>query len=69
LNVVGFVGASSSGTGSPNTPYQNIQQAIANAPNNATLIFQANSVNTFSGSSLVINTPLTLKGCNVTITK
>jgi hypothetical protein len=69
LNVVGFVGANGSGNGSPNTPYQNIQQAVAAAPNGATLIFQANSINTFSGSSLVINRPLTLKGYNVTITK
>jgi hypothetical protein len=67
--VVGFVGADSSGNGSPNSPYQNIEQAIATAPDNATLIFQANSVNTFSASSLVINRPLTLKGYNVTITK
>jgi hypothetical protein len=67
LSVVGFVGASSSGNGSPSTPYQNIQQAITNAPSGATLIFQANSVNTFSSSSLVINRPLTLKGYNVTI--
>jgi hypothetical protein len=67
LSVVGFVGASSSGNGSPSTPYQNVQQAITNAPSGATLIFQANTVNTFSGSSLVINRPLTLKGYNVTI--
>jgi len=69
LEVVGFVGASSSGNGSPNAPYENIQQAITTAPSGATLIFQANSVNTFSGSSLVINTPLTLKGYNSRITK
>jgi hypothetical protein len=69
LHVVGFVGASGSGNGSPNTPYQNIEQAMTNAPSGATLIFEADSVNTFSGSSLVINTPLTLKGWNATITK
>ncbi len=68
-NVVGFVGAGSSGRGSPNSPYQNIQEALSKAPNGATLIFQANSVNTFSSAPLVINRPLTLKGYNATITK
>lgn len=67
LNSVGFVGAGSSGNGSPSTPYQNVQQAVTNAPSGATLIFQANTVNTFSSSTLVINRPLTLKGYNVTI--
>jgi len=64
---VGFVGASSSGNGSPYTPYQNIQQAITNAPAGGTLIFQANSINTSSVSPLVINRPLTLKGYNATL--
>ena len=68
-NVVGFVGAGSSGRGSPNSPYQNIQEALSKAPNGATLIFQANSVNTFSSAPLVINRPLTLKGYNATITR
>jgi len=69
LSVVGFVGASSSGIGSPNSPYQNIEEALSKAPDHATLIFQAGSVNTFSASSLVINRPLTLKGYQATITK
>jgi hypothetical protein len=67
--AVGFVGAGSSGNGSPNSPYQNITQAITEAPDNATLILQAGSVNTFSGAPLLINRPLTLKGYQATITK
>ena len=69
LKVVGFVGASSSGSGSPNSPYQNIEEAVTNAPAGATLIFQANSTNTFSAAPLVINRPLKLEGYNVTIMK
>lgn len=68
LNVK-FVGALSAGDGSPNDPYQNIETAIATAPDGATLIFRAGSVNTFSASPLVINRPLTLKGWDVTITR
>jgi hypothetical protein len=68
-NVVGFVGAGSSGRGSPNSPYQNIEEAISKAPDNATLIFKADSVNSFSASPLVINRPLTLKGYQATITR
>jgi hypothetical protein len=70
LDVVKFVGASGSGNGSPGSPYQNVEEALANAPNNtSTLIFQAQSVNTFSAATLYINRPLTLKGIQVTITK
>jgi len=68
LGVVGFVGASSSGNGSPNSPYQNLEQALAQAPDDATLIFQAGSVIELSSVPLTINRPLTLKGCQVTIT-
>jgi hypothetical protein len=66
---VKFVGAASPGDGSPNDPYQNIEAALAAAPDGATLIFKAGSVNTFSASPLIINRPLTLKGWDVTITK
>jgi hypothetical protein len=69
LNVVKFVGAGNPGDGSPDDPYQNIEEAVTEAPNNATLIFKAGSTNTFSSSPLVIDRPLTLKGYNVTITK
>jgi hypothetical protein len=69
LNVVKFVGAGNPGDGSPNDPYENITEAVTEAPDNATLIFKAGSTNTFSTSSLIINRPLTLKGYNVIITK
>lgn len=67
LKQVGFVGASTPGTGSPASPYQNIQQALPNIPSGGTLVFHANSVNTFSGSTLTIDQPVTLKGYNATI--
>jgi hypothetical protein len=67
LDVVGFVGSGSSGDGSPNSPYQNLTQAAAQAPNNATLIFNAGSVNTLSSYPLTIDRPLTLKGYQATV--
>jgi hypothetical protein len=67
LESVGFVGNGSSGDGSPNSPYQNLNQAVAKAPNNATLIFDAGSVNTLSSYPLTINRPLTLKGYQATV--
>jgi len=68
-NAVKFVGAPNPGDGSPDDPYQNIQEAIAEAPDGATLIFKAGSDNTFSGTSLLINRPLTLKGKGALIRK
>lgn len=69
LNVVKFVGDSNPGDGSPSDPYEDIEEAIDDAPNGATLIFKAGSTNTFSGDPLVINRPFTLKGHNVIIQK
>jgi hypothetical protein len=68
LNVK-FVGAAGPGDGSPDSPYQGIEAALAAAPDGATLIFKAGSVNTFSATTLTINRPLTLKGWDVTITR
>ncbi|MCJ7578352.1 MAG: hypothetical protein MUO91_07860, partial [candidate division Zixibacteria bacterium] len=68
-NVVKFVGAASLGDGSPDDPYRDIEEAVAEAPNGATLIFKAGSDNTFSADQLVIDRPLTLKGKDVTIRK
>ena len=65
-NSVKFVGNSTSGDGSPDSPYQNIETALVSAPDNATLVFKAGSDNTFSTNTLTINRPLTLKGCDVT---
>lgn len=67
LNVVKFVGEDNPGDGGPGDPYEDIEEAIVEAPDGATLIFKAGSVNTFSSSPLVIDRPFTLKGYNVVI--
>lgn len=67
--TIKFVGNNTWGDGSPDNPYKNIEAAISNAPNDATLIFKAGSDNTFSASTLVINRPFTLKGKDVIIRK
>jgi hypothetical protein len=66
LDMVKFVGGVE-GDGSPGNPYPNIEEAIADAPNGATLIFKAGSDNLFSGAPLIIDRPFTLKGKDVTI--
>ncbi|HWX19362.1 MAG TPA: C10 family peptidase [Candidatus Binatia bacterium] len=68
-DVVRFVGAGGSGSGSPGSPYQNIEEGIAKAANGTTLIFKAGSYNSFSASQLVVNKPLQLKAINATIGK
>jgi hypothetical protein len=69
LDVVKFVGDDNTGDGSPDDPYEDVEEAIVDAPDGVTLIFKAGSTNTFSSSPLVINRPFTLKGYNVTIQK
>jgi len=69
LDVVRFVGAANPGDGSPDDPHEDIEEAISDAPDGATLIFKAGSDNTFSASTLTIDKPLTLKGKDVTIRK
>ena len=66
-DVVRFVGASDAGDGTPNNPYENIEEALAEAPNGATLIFKAGSDNRFSLPTLLIDRPFFLKGKNITI--
>ena len=66
---VKFVGASITGDGSPSSPYRNIEEALANAPDGSTLIFKAGSVNQFAAGTLVIDRPLVLKGWGATVTK
>ena len=66
-SIVKFVGASDGGDGTPNDPYQSIEEALAEAPGGATLIFKAGSDNTFSVDTLTIGRPLTFKGKNATI--
>lgn len=55
--------------GSPDSPYYNLDRALANAPDHSTLIFRAGGVYTFFANTLIINRPLTLKGYDVTISK
>ena len=64
---VKFVGTRGSGDGSPPTPYGGIEAALASGFSNGTLIFQADSDNTFSAATLTIDRPLILKGQNATI--
>jgi len=66
-NAVKFVGGTDPGDGGPGDPYEDIEEAIVEAPDGATLIFKAGSVNTFSSSPLVIDRPFTLKGYNIVI--
>ncbi|MFQ6091789.1 MAG: C10 family peptidase [bacterium] len=68
-NVVRFVGSTGPGDGTPDDPYRDIDEALAEAPDHSTLIFKAGSDNTFSSATLVIDRPLTLKGYSVTIRK
>jgi hypothetical protein len=69
VNMVRFVGAADPGDGSPSDPHQNIEEAVASAPNNATLVFRAGSDNTFPNAPLVIDRPMTLRGLGVVIRK
>ncbi|MBE9508274.1 MAG: C10 family peptidase [Chloroflexi bacterium] len=68
-NAVKFVGAANSGDGSPDDPYEGIEEAITEAADGATLIFKAGSDNTFSAATLIIDRPFILKGKDVTIRK
>jgi hypothetical protein len=61
-NMVRFVGNTTAGDGSPDNPHKDIEEAVALAPNEATLILKAGSVNTISTPPLLINRPLTIKG-------
>lgn len=68
-DIVKFVGAANPGDGTPDDPYANIEEAIAEAPDGATLIFKAGSDNTFSAAPLTITRPLTMRGRDVVIRK
>jgi len=65
--VVRFVGGGISGDGSPDNPHQDIEEAIQQAPDGATLIFKAGTDNLFTAETLTISKPLTLIGKNITI--
>jgi len=64
---VKFVGDTNPGDGSPDDPYEDIEEAINYAPDGVTLIFKAGSTNTFSAGTLIINRPFTLRGYNAVI--
>ncbi|MBC8488728.1 MAG: C10 family peptidase [Bacteroidetes bacterium] len=71
-DIVKFIGNTSSGDGSPDNPYNDIEAAIAdtaNIPDAATLIFKTGSENTFSAESIILDFPVTLKGRDVIIKK
>ena len=68
-DMVKFVGAADSGDGSPADPYLDLEEALVSAPNGARLIFKADSFNTYSGSELLLEGPLTLSGHDVVIGK
>jgi hypothetical protein len=68
-DMVKFVGAADSGDGSPADPYLDIEEALASAPAGARLIFKADSFNTYSGTELLIDAPLTLSGHDIVIGK
>lgn len=67
LDVVRFVGNNEPGDGSPDSPYENIEEALDEAQDWATLIFKAGSINTFSSDPLVIDRPVILRGKDATI--
>jgi photosystem II stability/assembly factor-like uncharacterized protein len=68
-SVVRFVGSAAAGDGSPADPFMNVESAIADAPDGATLIFKAGSDNTFSAIPLLIDRPFLLRGTNAVIRK
>jgi hypothetical protein len=65
--VVRFVGAGTSGDGSPKEPYADVDAALGDAPDGTTLVFKAGSNNTFFANTLTISRPMTLKGVEATI--
>ncbi len=68
-NVVRFVGGGFWGYGTPRYPYADATDAFTYAPDGTTLIFKAGSSNLFSGGSLTLSRPMTLKGVQATIQK
>ena len=70
-NVVRFVEDDGlvGGNGAPASPYLGLPYALASVPNHTTLVFKAGTTHTLSGDPAVIDTPLTLKGHDVTISR
>jgi hypothetical protein len=57
------------GNGAPANPYLGLPYALASVPNDTTLVFKAGTTHTLSGDPAVIDTPLILKGHDVTIAR
>ncbi len=66
-DIVRFVGSDFSGDGSPNNPHRNIGEALADAPEDATLVFLHSTVQTLPEGMTTLTGPLTLRGAGVTI--
>ena len=64
---VAFIGSADFGDGTPSAPYKNFEEALLEAPDDTTLIFQAGSVHTLLAPQVIISRPMTLRGYNVTI--
>ena len=68
-DVVRFVGGTISPyDGTPDSPYQTINQALLAAPSGTKLVFKAGTTHTLSSENKVITKPLLLVGKNVQIT-
>jgi hypothetical protein len=57
------------GDGSPNNPLLGLAYALSVVPDDTTLVMKAGSTHTLSGDPVVIDKPMTLKGCGVTIAR
>ncbi|MFH1572688.1 MAG: C10 family peptidase [Acidobacteriota bacterium] len=67
LDVVRFIGDTNSGDGTPDNPYQDLDEALTETPDNVTLILKAGSVSTFDSYPYVLDRRVTIKGHGVTI--
>jgi len=61
-DAVQFVGNVDHGNGSPDHPYQDMEEALATAPDSVTLIFRAGTQMSFTADTLVLDRPMVLKG-------
>jgi hypothetical protein len=68
-DVVKFVGSGSSGDGSPDSPYSNLETALDTVPDGTTLIMKAGTTHTLprTGDYVVLDKPIKLMGHMVTI--
>jgi peptidase C10-like protein len=69
-DVIKFVGGGSAGDGSPDDPYANIEEAIAEANlYNKTLVFKSGSTNPFYADEVILDQKCELRGLDVIIQK